>query len=330
MHRLLGYVVLAIGAGGLLTSSASAQRHVEHYPSVAVDLVDCDYESQVRHLVSVELNAYVRSKAELPANVTRALVQCDEFNAAIEVTDPLTMKTVSRVVALDPPEPIARATLLAHAIAELVGASWLELAYRPELSSSTEPGAAKKQRVLARDAVRERENDWKWSTGLGPGLFGSIDPVVILGPALQLVARSPSDALQLQFDMFGGYGSRRHEHGDVSASVLSSAALLLFDIALPSDVMNIQLGAGTRFGATRIANEADDGEPTADTRDVSGMFGGLTLGLGASRDLGRWGSIRLMHQTYMGTAIIMRQDGEILQSIGGISYLWTLTLHLAM
>jgi hypothetical protein len=293
-------------------------------------LVDCEYASQVRYFVSVELNAYVRAQAELPVNVTRAVVQCDEFNAAIEVTDPLTMKTVSRVVALDPTEAMARATLLAHAIAELVGASWLELAYRPELSSRAEPGATKKQRELARDAVRARENDWQWSAGLGPGFFGSIDPVALWGPALQLVARSPSDALQLQFDTFGGYGSRRHEHGDVSASVLSSAALLLFDIAVPEVMGGIQLGAGIRFGATRIANEADDGEPATDTRDVSGMFGRLTMALGASLDFGRWGSIRLMQQTYMGSAVIMRQDGEILQSIGQISYLWTLALHLAM
>lgn len=101
-------------------------------PPVYLELVGCDHlaTEDVRRMVELELEAHL---VDAPSSgVTDVRAVCESEYVQLRVLDPLTRKQVKRRVPLLDPEAEVQARLLALATAELVLASWTELALNPE------------------------------------------------------------------------------------------------------------------------------------------------------------------------------------------------------
>ena len=301
--------------------------HAYDQPSLGVDVRDCGSAEGVRAIVALELDAHALAVSEVPAHATRVTAHCDSELAVLEVTDPLTRKTVSRVIGLEHVDQRARLRVLAIAIAELVSASWFELAQRPRVRAS-EPAAAVKERGLALRVVREREALWQWSVGAGPALTTSSSFVfnAAYGATLQLFTRSPRDDFLWHVEVSGLYGREAHPSGAITTSELTVGFLGLVNFQL-TEMFGFQLGGGLRGAAGKLRGDADDPSQVRD-RELSGAYGGVVLAFGGSVELGHWGSVRLLHQGYFGSSLQANIDGEPAAALGGISILHGLSLHL--
>lgn len=147
-RRTLALFLLGL-LGVLLPRSALAEAPLE----VRLDLEQCPElsRSDVRRAFAAELGARL---AESPGpGVTEAVVICKNGNALLRVRDPLSRKTAARRIDLSRAAPAARARLVAIATAELVLASWSELATNPE--PRVKP-AGPAPPPAARQAARER------------------------------------------------------------------------------------------------------------------------------------------------------------------------------
>ena len=102
----------------------------------------------------------VRRPADLDAiqkrDTTIVSVSCSEGTTRITVQDPVSGKTLARHIDLRDEAPLARPRLLSLSAAELVAASWLELAVPPpvERAPIVEATAPAPLRVEAADAAR--------------------------------------------------------------------------------------------------------------------------------------------------------------------------------
>ncbi len=84
----------------------------------------------MRRITTVELDARLVDEGE--TDTTRVEASCAGSLVLIEATDPITGKSLSRLVNLAAEMEAARPRLLAIAITELVSASWTELASNPK------------------------------------------------------------------------------------------------------------------------------------------------------------------------------------------------------
>lgn len=148
-HRLVA-ACCVLAAGGTVTTSATAQG-----TRVSVESTGCDGLpiEEARRVVAVELGATAATEGD--TGVVRVTVTCTGSDARIVVNDPLSRKTLDRRVALGVEDLRARGRLLGVAIAELVIASWTELATNPEprvpsADPSPPPEALKAAREVAR------------------------------------------------------------------------------------------------------------------------------------------------------------------------------------
>jgi hypothetical protein len=109
-----------------------AQEAPAEHPRVQLKVHACTgaSETEVRHLVGVELGALLTTGAA-SGEVTEATVSCEGQYVWLRVDDPITGKALTRVVDLSHDPVSARARLVALAVAELVVASWTELATNP-------------------------------------------------------------------------------------------------------------------------------------------------------------------------------------------------------
>jgi hypothetical protein len=140
-------IALAIVAVG----SDAASR--EEKPRVSITVVGCEdaLAREATRIAAIELRAVLVADAPDPAT-TQVQATCSGEEADLRVVDPTTGKSVERSVALFQAPPMARARLLALAIAELVAASWSELESNPE---PTPPPAVPLAPMSAREAARD-------------------------------------------------------------------------------------------------------------------------------------------------------------------------------
>jgi hypothetical protein len=122
-------------------------------PPVRLMLHDCPQisEVEVERVLAAELGS--ESAPNDDADPTFIVVTCAERRVLIEVTDVVSRKTLQRKFDLGRSTPRARPRLLAIAAAELVLASWAEIALRPRLRVEPEgpaPSASRARAAAAR------------------------------------------------------------------------------------------------------------------------------------------------------------------------------------
>lgn len=284
---------------------------------LGVDVIDCDDAEDIRSIVGVELDAKVLLSMELPEHTTRVVARCDSDAAALEVTDPLTSKVLTRVVSLADVDPRARTRVIAIAIAELVSASWFELQHGPAPRQQVEPPETGRERKAALTAVRKRENLWSLRLGAGALSMLALDENdnTKYGGSLQLMARSPAGWFALHFDLSAAHGGIERELGNVSTSVLSFGTTA-FAGFLIIDTFRVEFAGGVRAGGARIAGEARDANTARDS-DVSGAIVGLTTGFSVGIELGDWGEVRYQHEAGLALASVAGNiDGDRVTAFG--------------
>src|SRR5262249_54002562 len=108
---------------------------------------------EIRRILAIELHASLETHA--PDAVTRVRMACSDGRVVLHVDDSVTGKSLERAIALDAVAPAARNRLLALAIAELIGASWSELALHAQrIVEPIGPRAPPEARAAALESVR--------------------------------------------------------------------------------------------------------------------------------------------------------------------------------
>jgi hypothetical protein len=284
---------------------------------LGVDVIDCDAAEDIRSIVGVELDAKVLLSMELPEHTTRVVAQCDGDAAALEVTDPLTSKVLTRVVSLADVDLRARTRVIAIAIAELVSASWFELQHGPAPRQHVEPPETSRERKAALTAVRKRENLWSLRLGAGALTMFTLEKNQDskYGGSLQLMARSPAEWFALHFDLTAVHGAGDRELGTVRTSALLFGTTAFAGFLL-IDTFRIEFAGGVRAGGARIAGEARDATTTRDS-DISGAVIGLTTGFSVGIELGEWGEVRYQHEAGLALNSVAGDiNGERIAEVG--------------
>jgi hypothetical protein len=244
--------------------------------------------------VALRLDAPDRAEPTATTRV-RASLACDgpRATAALEVEDSATAKTVTRAVELSDVSDHLRARALALAIAELLRASWAELALETE--TTAEPAAiatlrsaaiARVAPVVARQTRREDRSLFamriavhgRYLERFGHGLLGGSlgldiapeDAPLVIGLALGVDAALVDDAL--------GTISIVHPFLDASLAFQAMLRPLAFTIGGFARGGPVALGATPR--ATVIAMD------TVLPALFAGARAGIAIGLGARYALG--------------------------------------------
>jgi hypothetical protein len=141
-----------------LTRSSVADPLNRPRVTLALDPCVLAEPGEVRRSVAVELGADLAGSGE--ADTTRVIVSCRGAIVVLEVTDPITGKSLSRTVNLEIAPAAARSRLLALAIVELVSASWTELESNPVPAvppASTPPSPEARAAALESVQVRQAQ-----------------------------------------------------------------------------------------------------------------------------------------------------------------------------
>lgn len=132
---------------------------------VQIEIKACNYldRGEVLRVLRAELR--IPTTAEGSADATRALIVCSGERLVIEVSDPISRKLLRRNFALQEPEHPGMSRLVGIAAAELVLASWAEVALNAQPRVEPE-GAPPSAEVLA--SVRSRLEPEPQSPPKGP------------------------------------------------------------------------------------------------------------------------------------------------------------------
>lgn len=266
-----------------LAARASPFTSAEPLP-VAIEFVACTGmpTKTIERVLAAELRAVVNDDAHATAtDTTRVRVSCTAAGLVeIAVADPVTGKRLERPVDLSLVEIEARPRLLALSIAELIGASWIELSAtrRAEVRLPTRtasPGARE-----AALAVTGRE--------MAPGGFD---------PALEIDAQATArtfergslatygggvTATRVQRPWFVVYGDALLETGSSLAS-LGTVGAVLASVSLQALLRlrlgraSIDSGVGGRFAIARFAGTPNSGSVAAEAGTLTATWGGPML-----------------------------------------------------
>ncbi len=277
---LAGVVVCLIHAGPAGAATVGAG---ETAVLLGLDLKQCpDVPSdQVQGIIGIELRRPVIllgdgiSSSTRTSATTAVRVVCQGLRAAIDVQDPLTGKTVGRVVDLGAAAPVARPHLLALSIVELLAASWMELRSNPNPTNppvgiaatpetreaalelvNRSPGPRRLLRLLAATAIQTSTSGLQsW----GGGMIVGGDPVPYLGWLLDLTFQHGQQAFTL---------------GRVTADTASALGAVL---AGPSrDRFALRAGLGIRAGGAWIIGTPSDA-PTVGRTVRGGWWGPVAI-----------------------------------------------------
>jgi hypothetical protein len=184
------------------------------------------------------------------ADTTRLSVTCEAEVATLEVSDPVTGKSLRRRIDLASVPAAARARLVALAIVELVSASWYELLSDAEpVAPRVDATASEPTRRAAAEAVRRRALPAParaFRLGIsGAGRFGGRPAFVSPG----LVVFGEHDlwgGLAAGLDLWGERATVGTSLGDVQISTLSAGLFVLARADLGA--IAVEGGPGARLG----------------------------------------------------------------------------------
>lgn len=210
----------------------------------------------------------------------------DAAEVTVSIDDLVTRKSVRRAVALDDVPPAGRARALALAVAELLRASWAELALPDAPLPEVRVAPAVRRAVLARlrpespvrppapPAVVPPAPRW-WAGGtfdarIFPGQSGAL----LGGRAVVTWDPLPSFPLRLRFDAGGATGTAFARRGDVELRMATAAVGV--SLAGGGDRVDVAVGPRIEAGWAWIegipASPADIGR----TADSAVAFASLT------------------------------------------------------
>jgi hypothetical protein len=257
-------------------------------PADVRDAAGVELRRSVAVALSGDLSGGASGSPPRTSATTVVRVTCDGLRAAIDIVDPLTGKTVTRVVDLNAAAPVARAHLLALAIVELLSASWLELETVPRTGAPPVAAvSAPEARAEALELVRARP-----VAALSRRLmltFAALVPVGSdAGPRLWggglAAAGDAAHRLGWMADLSIAHGSRDRSLGVVTVETVSGL-LAVFGHASRSRV-TLRGGVGARAGGAWLSGMPADPD-TAVGGAVRGLWWGPVLLADGNVVLGR-------------------------------------------
>ncbi len=265
---LSGVLAALLLLGTALTAAATASP--EDRPRVSLRLSPCLVvdRAQVEHLLTIELGAQL---ADAPDGATSDLsVTCGAAGAELRVDDPLTGKSLFRIIDLEVAQQRARPRLLALALAELVFTSWTELAI-PLPVPPPEPQAPvvlPGGRSLAPASARSADSRLRiLALASGQAFSGT---GLLWGGGLR-AAGDYAHHLGFSADALAHHGQSSFPLGDVAIDTLSASAALVVHARL--SFLCLRVGAGGRLGAAHLAGVPQDVTQGAGA-SLWGAFGG--------------------------------------------------------
>ena len=242
-------------------------------PLVALRLDRCPAlpPHDIQGMIAVEIHRPVVPPAGDGRSITTVNVICEGLRAQIQIDDPITGKTIGRVVDLDAAAPVARPHLLALSIVELLAATWIELQSNPHPTSpavgtppTPEARAAALAVVSSRSAARR-----------GPRLLAaftaqtSTADLQSLGGGL-LLGGNLGARLGWMADVGFQHGDRQVALGRVSADSATTAGALV--VGPTWDRIALRAGLGVRAGGAWLSGTPTD--PAAVGGAVRGFWWG--------------------------------------------------------
>ncbi len=275
------HALLALAAG-MHTATARGAPGPER-PRVSIDIVGCDaaLAGEAQRIATIELRATLVDPAP-DATVTQVTATCRGADAALEVIDPTTGKSLARTVALTEAAPNGRARLLALAVAELVVASWSELQNNPQpRASPATPMAPYAAREAARGAVADRSLELAAAFDMhvlasGDCLFGG-------GASAAFGISSP---LFVRFDVLADYAELSRATGSVAVIMPSVSAALGASRWIGAS-LRPAVSVGLRGGYVRMNGIADSAAAMASRQQ------GVWLGPELALQLSAWPRARI-------------------------------------
>jgi hypothetical protein len=275
--------------GALLAVSAPARAQ---HPLVRLDVACAEADAdELRRIARVELRALLVDGTAGP-DLTHVRVVCKDGLAALTVDDPLTGKSLRRVVVLAGAAPAVRPRLLGLAVAELVAASWIELALNPAPAlPPAEPPPSPAAKAAGGSVARMRlgggAGTWSpWSLrALGAfGLTGFTSGPVLLGGGVRLSKDLPAH-LALSVDLMFVHRSEAVSLGRVATDIITTAPALVARLRVgPVDLCG---GVGFRVGGVRLTGSPTD-PMTARGDSLAAAFYGPMLTVSSSVKLWRF------------------------------------------
>jgi hypothetical protein len=337
----------AIGVAVLVVATvAGAPRRARGqgaHPAVTLELDRCEDApaDEVRRLVTVELGAaLVQGRGQADAgdarDTTRVTIGCSPAEpevVSVAVRDPTTGKALQRSITLAGVPRADRARLVAIAAAELVAASWSELAHPSEslpraVAATASPGA--RDLALASALRRERpapQRPWHISV-LGTARRVSDLRRVLLGGGIG-AQRTGAHGLGVGLDVLVEGGEQQATLGDVD-TLLVSAGPMAFARA-DFGPLAWESGLGARLGMARLAGQGSS-DPAMPVRGqtVREPWGGPMLVLRGLVALPRRFVLSLAGEAgYVVAGVVGRVDGAPDLAVRGLWWGATLGVGLA-
>lgn len=230
MRRTLALLVATLASVGPFVHPGSAEGQVAIAAPACADL---DVHA-IERALEVEIDDVAAAFRDLAAPVV--LLGCADGRVRIEITDPVTDKSVARTV---PMPPADRERVLALAIAQLFLTSWLELLL--EGSEVGAPGAAEAE-ARARDAVAASLTPPP-SIDVAPAPERDVDPEPASGAEAPASSAS-APAITGEISLEAGPRVRLEGEGVVSGWLAARGQMVLDGLVL--------LGVRLDFDAARL------------------------------------------------------------------------------
>lgn len=289
-------VAALLCAASLPPAAGAAPQHEQPQVQLVVDECVAAPRAEIERLCAIELGAEPLAPDALTPDATRLIVTCREGLIDLLVDDPVTGKTTQRLIdpgAL-PPDSLAR--LVALALAELVAASWAELAIHPAPKvPSVQATARPPARRAAVAAARRRLPEPAVRLG-GLGMAAAQlslrgDRAPLFGGGVRLSA-AHRQHFGWAVDLLYHHSAEALPLGTVTTESFSASAALLYERHWQrqwqqqgqrphgASSVGVLLGGGVRGGAVRIL-----GEPAAGSGVQGATVWGPTAGIYASAGL---------------------------------------------
>jgi hypothetical protein len=217
---------------------------------LALDLEGCPQvpRAPVEKIVELELRASVVPEREA---VTRVTASCDGDNASLRVDDPLTSKSLTRLVDLKAAGANGQARLLALSIIELVCSSWTELEASPPAGTAT--GSDAREALSAVRTLRGRRSVSVGALGVVRAIFSGTG--TLGGAGLRIVPELPHH-LALPIELAYERGTSAFDIGEVVSDVADVAVALAW--RHDGKHLGLRLGGGLRGGAVHFSGRPSD------------------------------------------------------------------------